>query len=189
MATLAIALIAFNGITFAAVGVICAALARRESSPQVRLAAQLTSLCCAAFTLGALQRLGLQLTRQVRFEAFTDERWLLHLQVVKSAAVAALSLFALAKGRRLLEELERSHKVVQSFTSHTGRFRRLSELSLTPRELEVLTLIGCGVLTDRDLAQRLSVSPHTAHAHVRNLMSKAGVQSRRDLIVIAHNEP
>ena len=61
---------------------------------------------------------------------------------------------------------------------------RIQEL-LTPRELEVLTVMSTGTLADRALADRLEISPATARTHVRNIMSKTGVHDRRDLLGLA----
>jgi len=48
---------------------------------------------------------------------------------------------------------------------------------LTPRESEVLRLLAAGH-SDRAIAAALFVSPHTASAHVRNILAKLGVESR-----------
>ena len=68
---------------------------------------------------------------------------------------------------------------------------------LTARERDVLRLLTAG-LTDREIATALSISPHTASTHVRNLLGKLGVATRtaavaqalRDgLIETAHPAP
>lgn len=51
----------------------------------------------------------------------------------------------------------------------------LAELS--NRELEVLALLADG-LTNREIADRLVISEHTAHRHVSNILGKLGVPSR-----------
>jgi len=48
---------------------------------------------------------------------------------------------------------------------------------LTPRELEVLGLIAAG-LADKEVADRLGLSPHTVHRHVSNILTKLDVPSR-----------
>ena len=55
---------------------------------------------------------------------------------------------------------------------------------LTQRELEVLRLLADG-LSDRDIADRLSLSPRTVGAHVTHLMAKLGVESRTAAAVLA----
>jgi pimeloyl-ACP methyl ester carboxylesterase/DNA-binding CsgD family transcriptional regulator len=51
---------------------------------------------------------------------------------------------------------------------------------LTPRELEVATLIADG-LTNQAIATRLSVAPRTAEAHVENIRRKLEVRSRAQI--------
>lgn len=52
---------------------------------------------------------------------------------------------------------------------------------LTPRELEVLDLIADG-LTNKAIALRLGVSPHTAKFHVASLLQKLGAASRAEAV-------
>ncbi|MFJ5117962.1 ABC transporter substrate-binding protein [Kitasatospora sp. NPDC088548] len=55
---------------------------------------------------------------------------------------------------------------------------------LTGRELQVLTLVACG-LTNPDIATRLTVSRRTAATHVERLLHKLGVTSRAAATAIA----
>jgi predicted ATPase/DNA-binding CsgD family transcriptional regulator len=48
---------------------------------------------------------------------------------------------------------------------------------LTEREVQVLRLVAQG-LTNTQIAERLVVSPHTVHAHLKTIHSKLGVTSR-----------
>jgi DNA-binding NarL/FixJ family response regulator len=52
---------------------------------------------------------------------------------------------------------------------------------LTPRELEVLQLLGQG-LSNRALAERLHISEHTAKFHVNAILGKLGAQSRAEAV-------
>ena len=51
------------------------------------------------------------------------------------------------------------------------------ETDLTERELEVLRLVALG-LSDREIADRLVLSPHTVHRHVANIRTKLRLPSR-----------
>ena len=55
---------------------------------------------------------------------------------------------------------------------------------MTAREAEVLTLLAEG-LPNREIAQRLYLSPRTVERHIANLTVKAGVRSRSELIAFA----
>jgi two-component system, NarL family, response regulator NreC len=52
---------------------------------------------------------------------------------------------------------------------------------LTPREHEVLALLAEGKAND-EIADTLTISPHTVARHRENLMSKLGLHSRSDLV-------
>jgi DNA-binding CsgD family transcriptional regulator len=52
---------------------------------------------------------------------------------------------------------------------------------LTEREVEVIRLVAQG-LANKEIADRLNISYHTAVNHVRNIFEKTGVHSRTELI-------
>jgi DNA-binding NarL/FixJ family response regulator len=55
---------------------------------------------------------------------------------------------------------------------------------LTPRELEVLELLHEGAST-RQMAERLSLSPHTVRNHIRHITAKLDVSSRVEALAVA----
>lgn len=55
---------------------------------------------------------------------------------------------------------------------------------LTPRELEVLVLIGEGLM-NREIAERLTISIKTVETHRENLMNKLNLHSRTELVKYA----
>ncbi|MFJ8048249.1 response regulator [Streptomyces luteogriseus] len=61
--------------------------------------------------------------------------------------------------------------------------RRLA--TLTPREREVLTLVGSGLAND-EIAERLFVTPVTVKTHANRAMAKLGARDRAQLVVIAY---
>jgi DNA-binding NarL/FixJ family response regulator len=76
-------------------------------------------------------------------------------------------------------------------------FRRLSRkippdfdpdiTSLTQRETEVLALAAEG-MTDKEIAEALTISLHTVKSHMRNILSKLQVSSRRDAARLAKHK-
>jgi len=58
--------------------------------------------------------------------------------------------------------------------------RQLRGIGVTAREMDVLTLIGDG-LSNREIAQRLFLSPRTVETHVANLLGKTGATNRAEL--------
>jgi DNA-binding NarL/FixJ family response regulator len=62
--------------------------------------------------------------------------------------------------------------------------RNEAPLPLTPREHEVLRLLSEGH-DHVEIANRLSLSPHTARTHIRNLLRKLGVHTRLDAVLAA----
>jgi pimeloyl-ACP methyl ester carboxylesterase/DNA-binding CsgD family transcriptional regulator len=55
---------------------------------------------------------------------------------------------------------------------------------LTTRETEVLALVANG-LSDREIAERLVLSPHTVHRHVANVRTKLGLPTRAAAVAAA----
>lgn len=55
---------------------------------------------------------------------------------------------------------------------------------LTEREVEVLTLVGQG-LNNRELAERLVISETTVKTHVANVMHKAELRDRVEMVLLA----
>jgi HD-GYP domain-containing protein (c-di-GMP phosphodiesterase class II) len=66
-----------------------------------------------------------------------------------------------------------------------GRRKRVSgPAGLTPREVEVLTLIARGATTG-DVARRLGISPKTASTHIERIYTKTGASSRSTATLFA----
>jgi DNA-binding NarL/FixJ family response regulator len=57
--------------------------------------------------------------------------------------------------------------------------------TLTPRELEVLGLVGAG-MSNSDIAQRLVLSTATIKTHVHRCMRKLTLNSRAQAVVFAY---
>ena len=57
--------------------------------------------------------------------------------------------------------------------------------SISPREQEVLRMLSAG-LSNREIAERYSISASTVKTHIENIFRKLGVNSRTQAIVQAH---
>src|SRR5581483_8599998 len=85
-------------------------------------------------------------------------------QVALSGAVA----------RRLLEQVRAGGRRADAVPDSIAAV-------LSARELEVLLLLDQHLSTE-EIAQRLIISEHTVRSHVKNLLSKLGVSSRREAL-------
>lgn len=61
---------------------------------------------------------------------------------------------------------------------------RLAQITLTPREIEVLQLIAEG-LRNKEIAASLDISVQTAEFHVKNILAKLGVNDRTKAVTVA----
>jgi DNA-binding NarL/FixJ family response regulator len=84
------------------------------------------------------------------------------------------SIFAPLATRRLVEAFARTR---------AGAPEGLADL--TPRELEVLKLIAQG-RSNREIADALGVSEHTAKTHVAHILDKLGLRDRVQAVVLAY---
>lgn len=59
--------------------------------------------------------------------------------------------------------------------------RKVEELGLTPRELEILTLIAAG-LSNREIAERSYISENTVKTHSSRVLEKLGAKRRTQAV-------
>jgi DNA-binding NarL/FixJ family response regulator len=102
-------------------------------------------------------------------------------------------LLAPAVTRRLIEAFVAASPQDQRSDQHSdqhsdgpdGSGSELALPELTPREREVLTLVGRG-MTNNEIAEHLVLSPLTAKTHVSRLFTKLGARDRAQLVVLAY---
>ena len=70
---------------------------------------------------------------------------------------------------------------------HAERVPQSVADALSARELEVLLLLDQHLGTD-EIAQRLFISEHTVRSHVKSLLAKLGVSSRREALEKLNSE-
>ncbi|MFT3886899.1 MAG: response regulator transcription factor [Arachnia sp.] len=97
---------------------------------------------------------------------------------------------------RLLEAIRRTHdgeslfapSVLTRLVAHyVGRSSEAPTPPgvLTPREVEVLTLVGCG-LTNHEVAAQLVISVKTVKTHIGSLLAKLQARDRAQLVIAAY---
>jgi DNA-binding NarL/FixJ family response regulator len=101
------------------------------------------------------------------------------LEAVRGAAEGD-ALVAPSVTRRLIE-----HFVQPRRTTATNGTAVPGLDELTPREAEVLELIGRG-LSNRELADRLVVSEKTVKTHVGRILAKLGLRDRVQAVILAY---
>jgi NarL family two-component system response regulator LiaR len=89
---------------------------------------------------------------------------------------------AVAHGESLLGPTI-AQKVMRQFSALPGKQTPLVD-DLTPRELEVLTLIAEG-MGNKEIAQELVISEKTVKNHINNIFSKLHVSDRGQAMLYA----
>jgi two-component system, NarL family, response regulator LiaR len=115
----------------------------------------------------------------------TEYRFLVveHSVEIYAGLIAALfAAFGIWLGLTLTRKETR---IVVQPAQTTGPFfpdaERLSQLAITPRELEILSLIAAG-LSNREIADRLFVSENTVKTHSSRLFDKLGARRRTQAV-------
>jgi DNA-binding CsgD family transcriptional regulator len=150
----------------------------------------LIELGLLAYAVGALFRSGLAALAAIG--TGSAERLLTDWGGI-SASATVLILFLAMRGDLLpivgaVRRSERALGVV------LGAFEpvlpNLRNLNLSVREMEVLAVIAAGKVSDQEIGDTLFISPSTAATHVRNILKKAELHDRRQLILIGlRDEP
>jgi DNA-binding CsgD family transcriptional regulator len=99
-------------------------------------------------------------------------------EAAREQALAAAAAFAELGAEKALQEADK----LLAWLGGRGSARDRG--TLTPRELQVLSLVAEG-LSNREIAERLIVSEHTVHRHVANIYTRLGVSSRAAAVAVA----
>ena len=96
----------------------------------------------------------------------------------------AQAIRAVQKGKRYVDP-SLADLVISSYVGRPPKKQRSQRVDLlTPRELEVLTLLAYGH-TNGEIAERLRISERTVETHRTNIMAKMEFKSRADLVRFA----
>jgi DNA-binding NarL/FixJ family response regulator len=98
----------------------------------------------------------------------------------------AVTVRAVGRGDGMLSPCV-TRRLIDEFAAAPDAERpRPEELGeLTPREVEVVALVACG-LSNREIAERLVVTPATAKTHVSRALRKLDARDRAQLVTLAY---
>lgn len=132
-------------------------------------------------TFGLLGGAIIALLRLVEYQYLVLE----HSVEIYGALVAAVfAAFGVWLGLRLTRGRERvvvREVAVPAASTFERDARRVESLGITPRELEILELIASG-LSNREIADRISVSENTVKTHSSRLFEKLGARRRTQAV-------
>lgn len=177
-------LIVVNTLMYGVLGTRVFMAGRRAESPYLRTLAWVVTGACAAFVLGAMQRLAVQAVTagwlpDIGLDDITTE-W----QLVQSMAAFTLAVAALWALSRTWGPIGRSEQVASTLAGRLPDVD-LEACELTAREMEVVEVIAQGRLSDREISEALYIAPTTAATHVKHILRKTGLSSRRDLLLLS----
>lgn len=113
--------------------------------------------------------------------------------ILKNATVTDFltTIRSVAKGEKVLPAYLTdslfAQIVEQSLNGPEGEKKILDSVKMTQREKEVIDLIADG-LTNKEIAQKLYISPFTIKSHVHNILEKLTLNSRLQIAKYAHDK-
>lgn len=142
-------------------------------------------LLCIAALVASIQDVGIHAIRLGWLPLDTGGRLVSAIQAVLVIGGLALLIPILLILKQLTAEFARAEVIADSFVERLPPGVTAETAGLTKREVEVVRLVGSGLLSDREIAEELTISPATAATHVRNIMRKTGIRRRAELAVLA----
>ena len=173
-----------NVVIFASLAAWLWPTVRHRKGEALRLAAGLATLAMVGLAVGAASR---AFTKSVQQGWIPMSRDSLVINITQTAVSVATLTVGIVAAIVLRRNMTRLIGVATTFDVVTARSAPVSpdNWHLTPRQTEVLRAIIGGSVTDDDLAATLYISKHTASTHVKQILHKTGVSSRRDLPLLA----
>lgn len=184
MTVVVFVLILINALLFAALGLRAYSLGRRAESPYMRALAWVIGAACAAFVIGAAQRLAVQAVTAGWLPDIGLSDVTTTWQLVQSLAALAIAIAGFWALSRTWGAMGLSEQVASTLAGRLPDVD-LESCDLTAREREVVDVIRTGALSDREIAEKLFIAPTTAATHVKRILRKTGLSSRRDLLLLS----
>ncbi len=185
MAQVLFVAITVNVVLFAGLAVWAVRYALTEELPRIRPLAWGLAAVAIAFVLGAATRLLLVGVRLGWLDGRVSDFLLSDWHLVQSLVATTLGVGGLLLARRVGRPLRQADRIASAVSDRLPTEADLEEAGLTAREQEVLEVIAQGKLSDQEIADELFISPATAGTHIKNILRKTGMSSRRDLALLA----
>jgi DNA-binding CsgD family transcriptional regulator len=176
--------IAINMLLFAGLGLWVWTSMHKDDSPRIRVLSAMLAVVALAFVLGAATRLISVAVRMGwldgRVGDFIASEW----HLIQSLASTALGVVGFLLVRRYGKSLKTADRIATAVSNRLFEGSSLTEYGFTNREIEVLRAIADGYISDNEIAEILFIAPATAATHVKNILKKSGVRSRRELALL-----
>lgn len=163
-------------------GIYVVQVSRRVTEPRfqrllrtIGLASLIMAMVGAFFLLTGLAHLDVETTGSINRAIFFG-----FVVMASSFWLAGLSRRV---ARDLAEPMRKAERMMNALSDQIPS-TAIGDLGLTNRELEVVSIIAQGSITDAQIADELFISKATAATHVRNILKKADLNNRRDLMLL-----
>lgn len=176
--------IAINIFLFAGLGIWVWTSMHEDDSPRIRVLSAMLAVVAAAFVLGAATRLVSVGVRMGWLDGRVGDFIVSEWHLIQSLAATALGTAGFFLIRRYGKSLKAADRIASAISDRLFQGSSLTEYGFTNREIEVLRAISQGHISDTELAEILFIAPATAATHVKNILKKAGVRSRRELALL-----
>ncbi len=173
-----------NGILFGLLFGYAWQVRRRWQSASVGYIATALVLVAGTFLVSSIQRLGIHAARVDLLPSHWEELFLTNFQMVLSLVGTVTGVYAITRLRSGLRRIEEAERMVSVLTEGAPLDVSVSDWGLTARELQVLETIVAGRTSDEQIAENLFIATSTAATHVRNILRKAGLSNRMDLMLV-----
>lgn len=169
-------------VLFLAAGVYVLGAARKVSEPRFRRLLRTIGLASLIMTMVGLFFLLMGIAHLEVPQSTSIKRaiWFGFAVMASAFWLAGLSVRVV---RDLAEPMRKAERMMSALSDQIPT-TSVGELGLTTRELEVVSVIAQGSITDAQIAEKLFISKATAATHVRNILKKAGLRNRRDLMLL-----
>jgi DNA-binding CsgD family transcriptional regulator len=150
-----------------------------------RYLAQLDSLCVVGEPAELLQT-AIQMDRKLGAHLYVAYSWVAMAAHLRRTGAEAEKIREATDSARSIAEPAGLERVLGLLREFEGSSRTSGYEPLTGREVEVIRLLADG-LSNRDIANRLVISEHTAANHVRSILFKINAENRTQAAIYARD--